>query len=237
MSTYQDINSNKLYYTEELGWIDASHANGHGASNLLTLIKNEGSNTAWVKDPHYFCIEYYQDMSRYFLNSGLSTFWIIRKGLSEAEQKSIALSIFMYVSFGFEAHQGLLSLVTDSGYSCEDLISNLLGFYKSVEPKGYDSFITKYPPKYAKKIWNHYGPVGNFKMRSLKVLYFPDPDNNPNAKPYEKSLPTWLSTITPENLITSDKVKKIMEYQYFGLRVNNKKIRLYYNNLMDMSFD
>lgn len=223
MSSYGDINDGDLYYTEELGWIDKGHANGIGASTLFSNIKNEGEGSFPWMYTDYFGISYTQDMGKYFLNSGYTTHWLIKKGLSEYEQKSVALAIFMNTSLGFEAHQEMLSL--DSGYSCEDLVSNLYGFYKAVEGVSFQGQITRYSKEYAKKIWRYYGPVGKYKMRKFKILYFPDPDKTINAKPYEKSLPTWLTTITPMRFPSSNLIKLTSE-QFFGIKNNDKKLRL-----------
>lgn len=59
------------------------------------------------------------------------TYWI-KKGLSISERQAVALSIFMEVSLGFESIQEKYSLFTNSGYSEEDLVSNLIGFYVEV---------------------------------------------------------------------------------------------------------
>ena len=60
----------------------------------------------------------------------------IRTGLNDEQKKSIALSIFLDVSYAFEKMQSnwLFRHATNSGYSAEDLVSNLVGFYRAVYP-------------------------------------------------------------------------------------------------------
>lgn len=56
--------------------------------------------------------------------------WRIRRGRPHWEQKSIALAMMMTMARKFEAFQGSFShnLVTDSGFSGEDLVSDLPAF-------------------------------------------------------------------------------------------------------------
>lgn len=96
-----------------------------------------------------------------------------------------------YVSTLFETHQEkyFFSEVmnSDSGFSGEGLISNLLGFYSVVEPRDYFSLIKIAPSFVAYRIWDYYGPIGRYKNKELRPWIFPDPMDNPNAVPYKKS--------------------------------------------------
>lgn len=71
----------------------------------------------------------------------------IRKGLTLTRKKEVALRIFMEVSLGFEAMQGSwpYSWVTDSGFSAEDLTSNLIGFYRAVEKYSWEQILLDVP--------------------------------------------------------------------------------------------
>jgi hypothetical protein len=77
-------------------------------------------------------------MGRYGVTVSKSRSFAVRRGLSRAEQESVALGIFLDVSHRFEQMQagGLWAIATDSGYSAEDLVSNLVGFYRAVRPVG-----------------------------------------------------------------------------------------------------
>ena len=70
------------------------------------------------------------------LKAGVLKKYDVKKGLNDSQKKSVALSIFLDVSHAFENLQSnwLFRLVTDSGYSAEDLVSNLIGFYRAVYP-------------------------------------------------------------------------------------------------------
>lgn len=226
MSNRNDIDKNNLIYTEELGWIDFGHAKGDDARLLWGELSLE--EHSFYLDENYFIVEYKQSMGTKKIGaafkSGIETKWLVKKGLSEQEKKSIALSIMFHTSLKFEKLQGSFpsNIVTDSGFSAEDLISNLLGFYSVVEPgKNYKVLAKPYSKEYSKKIWDYYGPVGKYKNEELKVIYFPDPSKSRNPVPIKKALPSWLSTIKPIDLENTDKVSKINIYGYHNFTLQN----------------
>lgn len=55
--------------------------------------------------------------------------WRIKRGRSYNERRSIALAMMMSLALKFEGLQASfpINLVTDSGFSGEDLVSDLLG--------------------------------------------------------------------------------------------------------------
>jgi hypothetical protein len=58
--------------------------------------------------------------------------YVISRGLTLEQKKSVALAIFIEVTFLFESLQEAprkLGIPFNSGFSAEDLVSNLLGFY------------------------------------------------------------------------------------------------------------
>lgn len=67
-------------------------------------------------------------------SQGATGRYLVRYGLTTLEKKSVALAIFMEVSLKFEDHQSksLTDWFTGSGFSGEDLVSNLIGFYIAV---------------------------------------------------------------------------------------------------------
>lgn len=146
-----------------------------------------------------------------------------KKGLSIETKRSIALSMMFYVSLKFEGLQSnsLFSRITDSGFSCEDLVSNLLGFYSVVLPRDYMSLIRPKSREYALKIWDYYGSVGKYKNNEMKAYIFPDPEKFPNnAYPYKRSLPSYLSSIKPFSSYESDIViNTINAKAYLGLDI------------------
>ncbi len=88
-----------LVYTEVLGWIDLGHAQGMNSPYNL-------------------------------VRTGKFITWRIRHGRPWHERQSIALAMMMTLARKFEALQATppISFLTDSGFSGEDLVSDLLGF-------------------------------------------------------------------------------------------------------------
>jgi hypothetical protein len=118
-------------------------------------------------------------MDRFHLTAGETRKYAVDRVLaSEDEQKSIALAIFLDVSMAFEAYQAnwFFRHVTDSGYSVEDLVSNLIGFYRAVNP-GVDYIAICRPVSKAQAlaIWDKYGAVGKTKNKATNPVLFPNP--------------------------------------------------------------
>ena len=90
-----------------------------------------------------FLISYWQGMGSRAFQVVHGRLYSIRKGLTLTRKKEVALRIFMEVSLGFEAMQGSwpYSWVTDSGFSAEDLTSNLIGFYRAVEKYSWEQIL------------------------------------------------------------------------------------------------
>ncbi|MCW7762961.1 hypothetical protein [Photorhabdus luminescens] len=196
MSKRSDIERGRLVYTEKLGWVDVGHAKGDDARKLMAAI-NLGDDTT---EP-YFIIRYSQYMGL-GLKYGTSktTRWKVRRGLSLHDKRRVALTIMMYTSHLFEFHQDSFPFnwYTDSGYSGEDLVSNLLGFYQAINQIDYLPRLNPVNKSNALKRWDYYGPIGKYKNKMFKPLLFPDPEKYPNnARPYYSSLPEFMSTIPP----------------------------------------
>ncbi|CAM3514148.1 conserved hypothetical protein [Xenorhabdus nematophila AN6/1] len=113
----------------------------------------------------------------------------------------------MYTSHLFESYQASFpcNRVTDSGYSGEDLISNLLGFYQAVNNIDYSLQLGIVSKEDALKRWDYYGAIGKYKNKIFRPLLFPDPVKYPNnARPYYIPLPSFLNTISPINDIKTN---------------------------------
>ncbi|CAM4296488.1 hypothetical protein [Serratia silvae] len=219
MTARDDIKNNRLIYTEHLGWIDLWHAMGDDARALWGQLFSEPANPL-LKG--YFLVNYSQTMGKTYagvsVRSGVRAQWKVKKGLSIETKRSIALSMMFYVSLKFEGLQSnvLFSRLTDSGYSCEDLVSNLLGFYSVVLPRNYMALIRPKSKEYAQMIWDYYGPVGRYKNNELKAIIFPDPERFPNnAYPYKKRLPSYLSSIKPFSSYENDLVINTIDANVF----------------------
>lgn len=129
-----------------------------------------------------FKLTYKQDMSKRVLgmttSSGVKREYIIRHNLTLSEKKSVALAIFMEVSLEFETHQEHFpNFITDSGFSQEDLVSNLIGFHIAVGTVTKAQVLALAKPvskATALTIWDRYGAVGSNKNRGFKPMFSPD---------------------------------------------------------------
>ncbi|MEI7223198.1 hypothetical protein [Pectobacterium carotovorum] len=199
------MNKSGLIYSEVLGWVDLGHAQGDDIRKLLPQFE---AGESGVKP--YYDVKYFQDMRKFRKRVGTSkyTVWRIKKGVSRSEQFSIALAMMMKVAYRFEGLQGgfPFNFFTDSGFSGEDLVSDLLGFYRVVDGIHYFSELKPVSRDEALKRWDFYGPIGMFKNESFRPLLFPDPDKNPNVRPYFGVLPAFMTRIKPYASVPSERV-------------------------------
>ncbi|MDO6467547.1 hypothetical protein Q4498_05410 [Neptunomonas phycophila] len=189
-----------LIYTKLCGWIDLGHAypsngKGDGAAYLWRKIvseRNEGNPSSDT-----FTVKYQQKMSafRRNLSVGILKKYSIRKGLNIVQKRAVFLSIVLDVSNDFEALQAnwLFSKLTNSGFSAEDLISNLISVYRSINPNvNYIDHCKPVDKTTALQIWDNYGEIGNIKNSTLSPYLFP---LNAKGKPEKGALPDFLNTI------------------------------------------
>lgn len=68
------------------------------------------------------------------VSQGVTLRYLVRRDLTRAERKSVALAIFMAISVHFEQLQfdAASQMVMHSGFSVEDLVSDLIGFYVAI---------------------------------------------------------------------------------------------------------
>jgi hypothetical protein len=188
-----------LIYTKRCGWVDFGHANPDGpdgANNLWDKILNEKDEGSGESE--FFRITYKQLMGNKYIKMGIQKKYDIRKGIDVNDKKSVALSIFLDVSNEFESMQSGLPFrwVTNSGFSAEDLVSNLIGFYRAVNPSvQYVQMFQPVSKNLALQIWDRYGPVGNNKNYSTAPYLYPVPPTQ--GGPMCGILPTELNTIKP----------------------------------------
>jgi hypothetical protein len=109
------------------------------------------------------------------------------------------LAIFLDVSIAFESLQAnwFFRHVTNSGYSAEDLVSNLIGFYRAVHPMvNYIEMCEPVSKEQAIATWDTYGAVGSRKNYDTNPVIFPNPMNQCGF-PHTGTLPPALSTMRP----------------------------------------
>ncbi|WP_342322456.1 hypothetical protein AAEY27_19575 [Kosakonia sp. BYX6] len=185
-----------LIYTEVLGWIDLGHAQGTDIVNLLKQI-NEGESSGEER----YKVVYSQSMTdpTRTIKMGKFITWIVKRGRSYPERKSIALAMMMTLARKFEGLQASfpVSLTTDSGFSGEDLVSDLLGFYRVVSIDNPFEMLRPVSKAEALKRWDFYGKTGSWKNASFTPLLFPDPEKFPSVRPRRGVLPNFMQSVRP----------------------------------------
>lgn len=196
-----------LVYSEILGWIDLGHAVGDDIRKLLWQMRHGNTSSSG-----YYEVIYSQGMykQKRYLGVGSHIRWRIKKGTTLSECESIALAMMMRTAFSFEELQSTIpfSWVTDSGFSAEDLVSDLLGFYRVVRPMNYFPYLRIVSQEEALKRWDHYGPIGDYKNKLFKPLLFPLPAKTCVHPVYGK-LPGFMTLIQPYANFLSDTVRVI----------------------------
>jgi hypothetical protein len=204
MSSRVDI-PNRLIYTCNCGWIDLGHLNSietprnrnASAAYLWKDVSLErGLQIGGQADRHL--IMYEQKMSRFGLSRGFAKFYSIKRGLSITAKRSVALSIFMDVSLGFESVQASLSTLTDSGFSEEDLVSNLIGFYVVVyESLDWRTLCKPVSKDASLKIWDVDGSVGSRKNKAFVPKFHECDECKSKHHVIRPQLPALFNSIQP----------------------------------------
>ncbi|NIF20719.1 hypothetical protein [Candidatus Pantoea multigeneris] len=215
-----------LVYTEVLGWVDLGHARGEDIKKLLRKM-DEGE--ASIEE--YYEVTYSQGMTAPYnlLRAGKMETWLIKKGRPLWERKSIALAMMMKLARKFEAFQNSFPYyhATDSGFSGEDLPSDLLGFYRAVTTPNPFSLLRPVSKAEALKRWDYYGKIGDWKNDSFCPLLFPDPEKFRNARPRKGVLPSFMNTIVPYNdFLSGNVILPEKDKTFFILGASNGRMEL-----------
>ncbi|WP_347115110.1 hypothetical protein AAHB66_02540 [Leclercia sp. S52] len=232
MSSRQDIKDGAdfehslrgLVYTDVLGWIDMGHARGDDVEDLRRqFMQGEGSGR------DYYVVMYRQDMyiTKFCTRLGIGRFarWEIKRGRDMQDINRMMLAMMMSTALNFEDLQSyrLFNWYTDSGFSGEDLVSDLFGFYRAIRPGFYTDQVKPVSYESALRRWDYYGAIGTFKNRGFKPIIFPDPDD-PCVKhePYIAELPMFMKWLYPWDDFTSGIVNVLTEngtaFGYTGMR-------------------
>lgn len=194
MTARSDI-PNRLIYTCNCGWIDKGHADTRsprphvGASSLWQQIRTQsGTETSWPYPGHL--VVYRQDMLRWGMGAAYEGRYLVAKDLPHSQRESVALGIFLEVTFGFEALQWW-AFAPSSSFSEEDIISNLLGFYSVVRPNhNYMALCRPVSTEASFAVWDAAGGLG--KNRTTEPVFHPC-----SECPQPGRFPALLRAITP----------------------------------------
>ena len=178
-----------------------------GAFSLWRDVANEDGKRS--KDKKGFKVRYSQSMGKWGVKVGVRGDYYVRFGLNARRKQSVALAILINVSYDFEELQNSFpdrfpyKKVKDSGFSIEDLVSNVLGFYRAVKPR-VDYFKALHPvsKQAALKIWDTYHPERYKNKRFGPYLYPCGECKGGPAGPMWAPLPQVLDTITPARMGT-----------------------------------
>ncbi|GAK71726.1 hypothetical protein RRU01S_19_01310 [Agrobacterium rubi TR3 = NBRC 13261] len=214
MTERKDILANgrgwrRLSYTRRCGWIDWGHARPESARALKGQMDQEEANSTSLKrldirleGKPAFVVVYGQEMGGMGIKVSTVAHWVVRKGLSPQQKESAALGIFMAASRTFEHMQASFpfSLATNSGFSGEDLVSNLIGFYgayRNIGEARLRDICGDTGEKESLRIWDEYLPkgIGAVKNRSFRPILFPTTEGV--SSPSDTSFPLMFSTIRP----------------------------------------
>lgn len=198
-----------LIYTEELGWIDLGHAQGNDARALKSKLDSESFSRYFEEfGDWYFPVSYHQEMTKkrrfggteLTFRTGVNTTVMVKACLSPESKARVALTLMYGTAKRFEAwHNSILfNWYSDSGFSAEDLVSDLVGFYR-VFGRGPDPLWRAKPLSYesAIQIWDAHEPIGHYKNTEFSPLLFSVFPPIKYGEPIKKNLPSWLSYIKP----------------------------------------
>lgn len=102
------------------------------------------------------------------------------------------------------------SWYTDSGFSGEDLVSDLFGFYRAIIPGRYGYRVKPVSYESAVRRWDYYGAIGFHKNRGFRPILFPDPEDPcVRHQAYAVNLPPFMTWLRPWDDFTSGVVKVI----------------------------
>lgn len=209
MTTRGDIRKRRLVYSCNCGWLDLGHANARsrrkyvGAESLWNQVMHERvEKNQKVEQSKYepgYRVVYKQDMAGFGMRAGETGRYLVRPNLSIKQKESVALAIFMEISLRFEGMQDSwpYSWATDSGFSVEDLVSNLIGFYATIRP-GTDYLRLCQPVSIqaSEAVWDNHGNPGNTKNRAFEPKFYPCADCKKKG-----AFPTQLQEVRPAAIV------------------------------------
>ncbi|QTF06610.1 hypothetical protein HC231_00675 [Brenneria izadpanahii] len=206
-----DVLRSGIVYTEVLGWVDMGHARGSDVDSLKSQF-TLGEHS----DKPFYTVMYKQDMhlTKFSSQFGVGKFsrWEIKRGRNSEDINRIMLAMMINTASQFERLQSLrgFSWYTDSGFSGEDLVSDLFGFYRAIIPGRYGYRLKPVSYEAAVRRWDYYGAIGAYKNKGFRPIIFPDPDDPcVMRQPYTANLPHFMTWLRPWDDFASGIVKVI----------------------------
>jgi hypothetical protein len=176
-----------------------------------------------------FIVSYRQDHGEGFIRkrAGRGRRFVVKTGLETDRKRSVALAILQLVSHKFETLQKSVETLrpladwlesrgvpipdavkTDSGYSQEDLFSNLVGFYIAVGVLTQREAMRRLHPvsrQLSEAMWKKHGPVGGnknyaFKPQILNSIQLKDKVCTDECSLQPKVMPPVFGSIEPAPL-------------------------------------
>jgi hypothetical protein len=155
MSGRIDVLNDRLTYSCNCGWIDKVHA-GLGSYSKRHPDKEEGMRNLWdqlssernvtqekLQGLPAFEVHWKQSMqiligNTFGARSSYRGSYLVQRSLPLPRKKAIALRVMLDVAYKFEAIQATspYSFWNDSGFSQEDLVSDMIAFYSVVDGIG-----------------------------------------------------------------------------------------------------
>jgi hypothetical protein len=194
MTTRRDI-PDRLIYTCNCGWVDKGHANAKsprphlGAQSLWQQITSKsGTRTKWPFEGYQ--VIYRQEMGKWGISAAWEGKYLVAQHLTLPQMESVALGIFLEVTYGFEAMQWWTG-APGSSFSEEDIVSDILGFYTVVRPgTDYMALCKAVSAAASFKVWDDTGGLG--KNRTTKPIFHACEECQGEPK-----YPNELQAITP----------------------------------------
>jgi RHS repeat-associated protein len=136
LASMSQVKSGALQYSCNCGWIDWSHAKANPRlKSMFDNIAAGKGKRSLLGGGFKVSFGMYQT-APIFGRIGIQRAYYVSDNLTGAQVESVALGIFQDVSMQFEDYQQIMSKPwNNSGFSPEDLPSNLLSFYMTI--KGY----------------------------------------------------------------------------------------------------
>jgi hypothetical protein len=170
---YKDDLDKGLIYTCNCGWFDKGHGDGRNAKTLWDKVLKEepvyyqnglnGYQVDFAETSKPYGVKLHEHLQKFFVKSGLSI----------SDKKKVALAIFKEVSISFENLQGTGvkgfagEVWGGSSFSEEDLVSDLIGFYRIVDGTDWKTLCKPVSVTASETIWDRDGGVGTHKNKTF----------------------------------------------------------------------